>query len=325
MDLAPRISNIDKNYLMNGAMDFFQRFISPSAFTGVSLTTSYSYLTADRWAQQYAGTWGGGTPASCSSTNVPNQLSKYSLNLIGGPSVITDEVDVRQRIESIVASELSSKVVSLGLMMNSDSPSQITLELWVPTARDDYTFSSMIYSNTQSFANDGAWHPIMWNGITLPSTVNGLEVRFRIANNSNLISTNHVYITQVALSKNSTFTGFNRHGGTVMTDLRACLRYFEKSYNLEVNPGTVATGDQGAWYMPAGGLTFMTVGFKEHKRVPLVLVTPYSPDTGSSGVVGSGGGDSSQPAYTVHSQSGILWELNATGPVRFHFTADTEL
>lgn len=322
MIFAPRIDNIDKNYLINGGMDYWQRFISPAPFSGVSMTTSWTYLNADRWAQQYVAAGMGATPASCSSLTVPNQLSKYSMNFIVTPTMTSAEVDMRQRIEARFASELSGQVVSFGFMINSPSATQMIMELWTPQGPDNYTTENMIYTQTVAFPT-GSWQQVKFENITLPSVVNGLEVRFRLTNWTGLSGPYNVYVTQFGLIKNSTFDGFNRHGGTVVTELRSCLRYFEKSYNLEVNPGTIT--NDGNYYQPLGGLTFLTIPFKEYKRGPSIFITPYSPDTGTAGVVGSGAGDSSQPAYSVNSLSNFFFELNATFPVRSQWTVDSEL
>lgn len=321
MEFAPRIDNIDKNYLINGSMDLFQRFISPAPFSGVSLTTSFAYLNADRWAQKYVAAGMGATPATCSSTTVPNTLSKYSMNWIVTPTTTNAEVDMYQRIESNISRELSGQVVSFGLMVNSPSASQIIMELYVPQGPDNYTTETLVYTQTVAFAV-GSWQQVKFENITLPSTVFGLEVRFRLTNWTLLSGPYNVYLTQFGLTRTPVFDGFNRHGGSLMTEISACHRYYEKSYNLEVNPGTVT--NDGNFYQPAGGLTFLTIPFKAYKRASYLL-TPYSPDSGNPGVVGSGGGDSSQPAGTLTSLGSFFFELNASFPVRSQWTADAEL
>lgn len=323
MIFAPRIDNIDKNYLMNGGMDLFQRFISPAPFSGVSLTTSFSYLNADRWAQQFVAAGMGATPATCSSTTVPNQLSKYSLNWIVTPISTNAEMDMYQRIEALVASELSGQVVSIGLMINSPSASQMTMELWVPQGPDNYTTESMIYTQTVAFTV-GSWQQVKFENITLPSTVNGLEVRFRLSNWTLLSGPYNVYMTQFGLMKNSTFDGFNRFGGHITTEIYSCQRYFEKTYNFEVNPGTVtATPIFKANISNNGGL--MGEPYKVPKRIP-PSVTLYNPNTGSAGqVVTFGSGNIAATPVANDTVWLTFVSVSTSTSGYYHYTADAEL
>ena len=68
------------------------------------------------------------------------------------------------------------------------------------------------------------------------------------------------------------------------TELAACQRYYEKSYNTNVNPGT-ATG-VGSWSSQVSHLTsfqwFPTITFTTKKRAT-PTITFYSPVTGATG------------------------------------------
>ena len=67
MSLTPRLDRLDKNYIINGNFDFWQR--------GTSTSTSGVYL-ADRFRTSLSG----GSYVVSRSTDVPNSNSQFSLS-----------------------------------------------------------------------------------------------------------------------------------------------------------------------------------------------------------------------------------------------------
>lgn len=324
MSYAPRIDNIDKNYLMNGGMDLFQRAFG----SAISLGTSFAYQTADRWSLQYAGTFSG-APTSISSSSVPNNDSKYSILFNANASVISSEIDMRQRLESIISAELSSQMVSIGFWINSESPSHAVLEIYQPQGLDNWTTSSLIYTQTKAFTV-GGWQLVTFDGITLPATQNGLEIRIRLNNWTVLAALKNVWISQIGFTKTATFDGFNRHGGTLMSEIRACQRYYEKSYDIETNPATVTNNGAGQWFaIPNLTNSLYDFEFESRKRaVPAVVF--YSPVNGATGVAynNASGNISASAGVTGERSVSIATTGGAGGALSnyvAHFTADAEL
>jgi hypothetical protein len=110
-------------------------------------------------------------------------------------------------------------------------------------------------------------------------------------------------------------------------ELRLCQRYFEKSYNVEVRPGTASTtnGNQLARTTSSGAYG-MSIDFKVTKRAT-PTATAYSPVTGTSGQFRVGGGDVA--GTFIHfgqtglakTDSGITANTDATA----QWTAEAEL
>lgn len=132
-------------------------------------------------------------------------------------------------------------------------------------------------------------------------------------------------------------TGVQLEQGTVATkfeqvllagQLEKCLRYYEKSYNLAVNPGAVS--DFGKQYYIAPTTTVRpNVNFTVRKRGQPTL-TYYSPFSGASGNFRneSAGADQACQSVTV-GEAGFIVEKATSGTAgnayTFHWTADSEL
>jgi hypothetical protein len=108
-----------------------------------------------------------------------------------------------------------------------------------------------------------------------------------------------------------------------------CQRYYGKSYDINVVPGTVSSaGVTWAYFTQSAtvGDFGVTAHFKATMRaVPTVVF--YSPDTGSSGVCGSQGGDKTATAQYAGTASVAcyIYANNNNAQIRMHWTANSEL
>lgn len=110
-----------------------------------------------------------------------------------------------------------------------------------------------------------------------------------------------------------------------------CLRYFEKSYNLETAPGTATvTGSCYHGYLAGNAIAYTAQPFKVCKRVAPTF-TPYSPSSGASGKIyqagGSPGYDKTPSAITVSKNNYIMNHQMDSGDnfINWQFTAESEL
>lgn len=140
------------------------------------------------------------------------------------------------------------------------------------------------------------------------------------------------------------FVGLQLEAGSTATDfeqrpyaleLMLCQRYYEKSYEVDVIPGTATATGQNAFFIY--GLPSSTysagkeIAFKVTKRVPPAM-TGYSPQTGAAGK-----GFSAAPAADIplaFQDIGVSAVFCTLGPVatatinlnyRYHWTAEAEL
>jgi hypothetical protein len=148
-----------------------------------------------------------------------------------------------------------------------------------------------------------------------------------------------LYSTGVQLEVGITATGFEyRQYGT---ELALCQRYYEKSYEVGVAPGTATqygirlASNAVAFVNGSPTRNFIINGtFAVTKRVPPNTLTFYDPQT--SNASGKISGYSSGTQYTVSSTGGVgstnfgSFITTSSSPPQtemsaFHFTADSEL
>jgi hypothetical protein len=171
---------------------------------------------------------------------------------------------------------------------------------------------SLINGNNFNTSNLGVWHD--GNFIGTPGQTNFMAT----------IGTTFD-IAQVQVEPGNTVTPFEYLPISVQVDL--CQRYFEKSYDLEIMPGTTTETGVFCAIRPDGD-SGVTVLFKTKKRVSPV-VSIYSPVTGSLGYVrNSTHGIDQGGSYGVAGMSGFRIECvsaSVSSGFRGHWTADSEL
>jgi hypothetical protein len=115
-----------------------------------------------------------------------------------------------------------------------------------------------------------------------------------------------------------------------------CSRYWQKSYDYETAPGAVTpNGAQSFWYTNSVAGQF-SAGVSVHLKVPQAMVpavTTFSPITGTSGKVRSGGADNADVTSTLFfvgqksfaARATLVGAADGRADLSFHWTADARL
>jgi hypothetical protein len=217
-------SSFKRNKLINGSMNVYQR-------GSVNATTSGAY-TLDRW---FVTPTGATVTVTQSTSTVPTNFTA-SLNVAGAASVTN--VSAYQRIESINCQELVSgaKVTVSGYIYQStgSAVTTATVALTTPTASDNYTSTSSAATTytIPSFAS-ATW-TYFNNTFTLTTgCTNGLQVTIALGTS---LTTGSLNLTGVQLEVGSVATPYERQ---IYSDqLAQCQRFYTKSYDIGVVPGT---------------------------------------------------------------------------------------
>ena len=290
-----------KNRIINGAMVIDQRN------AGASVTPTDGQYVLDRYQQlasaasKYSVQQNAGSvtpPAGFTNYLGCTSLSAYSISA-------SDYFNIRQSIEGF-------NVADLG--WGTANAATVTLSFWVRSSltgtfggsfRDNSATRSYPFSYTISAANtweqksitvagdtSGTWATnnarsvlIQWS-LGTGSTNSGTAGAWNSSGNLSATGATSVvgtsgatwYVTGVQLEKGSTATSFDyRPYGT---ELGLCQRYYEKSYNTSVVPGTSSAN--GYSVSPLGtnsipnGAVYATSFFKVTKRaVPTLVIYSY--------------------------------------------------
>ena len=288
-----------RNRLINGAMKIAQRG------TSQNLTTSMAYGSLDRWAAAYATA---GTGTFVQSTAGPTGFD-YSMQLqrtAGQTS--TNALISAQAIETQNSNDLAGQSITLSFYARAGSTFSATggaLNFYVLSGQGtDQSIASMVagtwtnnsymINSSVSLTPNGAWTRYSISG-TVPAGTTQLGVEFFFYGTGTAGVSDWVQITGVQLEQGSVATPFERKlYNQVLAD---CQRYYEKSYDTTVNPGTV-TSTNAFSLIASSSLVRYPAFFKVTKRIVNGTITFYS-TAGSSGFIRNNSASSDLAVSTV--------------------------
>lgn len=319
-----------KNRLYNSAFDLWQRGTTVTVANGAS-----TYL-ADRWYVRNTL----GTNGVITYSQVAGVLagSKYgaSVQITTAPTAAqANGTELYQTLENIDSIDLMGRSLSFGVNIRAlGNVTQVGISFAYATTEAKVTTffgaeqivnvnSSTFVQGTLSAQNSG----------TLPTNAGVIGVCIRIVGVStgNLYAVNNGFVVEQAqVVTGAVLPSFSRAVPSIAEELDKCLRYYEKTYNTAVNPGTASdAGSITIRTSTSGAQTLGTVQFSVKKRVSPTIVL-YSTQTGNTGVVYNL--NSTADVATAVLRTGVnATTLNATAAVAdsqavsFQLTADAEI
>tara|TARA_R100001510_G_scaffold55122_1_gene58614 strand:+ start:238 stop:1380 length:1143 start_codon:yes stop_codon:yes gene_type:complete len=350
-----------RNLLINGDMKIAQRTTSTS---GVSTTGNF---ILDRWKCNidFLGAF-----TISQSTDVPtgqgfSNSMKWDCTTADASPAAGDNLTFQQRLEGQNLQMLKK---------GTSNAEKTTLSFWVKSNKTgtyvvelrDKDNSNRLISKTYTISSSDTWEKktITFDGDTTGTLTNdsssSLDLNFWLGSGSTFssgslnstwgASTNSRAVGQVNLADSTSnewyITGVQLEVGEIATDfehlpfdvqLQRCQRYFEKSYDLSVVPGTSAAYDGTILAaVIADGTTTRIVGndmrFAVRKRTE-PSVTIYATDDGTSGQINnySSGANKAISSIGNISETSIgryftMGDAGATNEqYEFQFKADAEL
>lgn len=343
------------NLIHNGAMNIAQRNTS---FVGISTST----YTLDRWEFAHSGT---GVVTVNQSTTVPSGegfANSLHIDVTTADVALATTVvyDIRTRIEAqdlqhLLYGQSGALSLTLSFWVRSNLTGQFSFYIYVPDGGRVYcsgytinvadtweqktivipgdtagtinndtgegflcVFPLGFGSNFTNGTKDGGWaaYGVTPNITAVDSTWNK-NVMDNVAN--------ELFLTGVQLEVGDTANDFEHR--SFERELEICQRYFCKSYDYDVVPGTAANY-LGEVYESETRNNTATVG----TRFPVPMrstptITVYAPASGNSGNVSNNGDKAGSPSdanQESFARCGITGGLTAF-PVGYHYTADADL
>jgi hypothetical protein len=307
--LTPRLDKLDQNYIINGNMDFWQRnttFASPA-------TASY---TADRFQVNFSNA---ATRTVSRSTLVPDIRSTYSLQYVVGTADATvaagDFENLHYHMEGYDFRNLAGKEITVSFWVRSSITGTYAIAFRNDAVNRSYvTTYSVSVANTWEKKTIHLTHDV--TGTWLYDNNTGINISFALMSGTtfhtpslnswqagNYISHSsavnfmgtagaQINITQLAVYEGTLEDPeFSTYGRNFEGELRACQRYYEKSYDLSVVPGTASVTAGGLFVISIStisGCAVVQVHYKASKRA-IPVVTFYNSITGAVGTFDRGG------------------------------------
>jgi hypothetical protein len=316
--VVPSSSMMFRNKIINGNFDIWQRGTSQ---------TSAAYGSADRWNNDHSGSSKTASQQAFTlgQTEVPGNPKYYLRHVVTSVSGSGNYCLTQQKIEGV--STLAGKTATLSFWAKADSNKNIATEFSqnfatggspssivngigvtthsLTTSWQKFTTTVSIPSiSGKTLGSDGNdyFHLVIWfdSGSTYSSRNNSLGQQSGTFD-----------IAQVQLEEGPVATPFEQRPITM--ELSLCQRYYYKSYNIDVAPGT-ATNTGAHWNVTFAGVGWVTYQFPVSMRATPTC-TAYSTDgtagqlhnqyygnytatsiqaSGQSGVTISGGTNSNQ-------------------------------
>lgn len=272
-----------KNRVINGDVSHWQRGTS---FTPIANTLVY---TADRFAVRR------GTSANYTvsrqgavdefSVRVQRDISTTETNSIfflyaAETADVADLAggDVALSFDMTAGADFSDALIGIALAEGQgidESTSSLRSSTW--TSYDEIISENQAITTTKT-------RYTFTGSMSAAATQLGIKITFNAVGTA---GANDWYeITNIQFERGQADTGFEKI--PTAETLLLCQRYFAKTYDQSVDPGTVNSGE-GA-FMKRGTATNATNGFSPHWAYPVTMritptITSYSPDSGASGMM----------------------------------------
>jgi microcystin-dependent protein len=317
---------LSANAIINGAFDIWQRGTSLNLPSGVS-----SYL-ADRFNIRVDGP--AGTPVYSRQSFTPGSApvagyeGTFFARFTTGGNVTCSVFN--HAIEDVRT--FAGQVVTLSFWMKTSTPKTFTLNL-----RQDFgSGGSAVVDQTATYTTTTSWQRFTqtFNVASVTGKTIGTNNALWIQLISYTAQTGNfdVDVWGVQLEAGTVATPFRRNAPSLQGELAACQRYYEKSYDLEIAPGT-NNGNLVDFYGTSDGSNNLVtrVSFAVPKRAGYTLTT--FTNTGVSGQAAytrSGVSTTattipyrfSQGAFHVYVGVGVAWSV---ANMNFHWTVNAEL
>ncbi len=225
-----------KNYLINGAFDFWQRgttFTSP-------LNWTYS---ADRWlVGAFSGAIGSVTQQALTPGEIPDFDGAYFIRIATGTAT---DLDIIQKIEDV--RKMAGKTVTLSFWTRTSTATNASFD-YAEFAQNFGSGGSGTVATGHNSVSNGTWGT-SWTRCSVTFNVPSISGK-TIGANSHIqlrIDINNSFsgnwdIAGVQIELGSTATPFSRAGGTLQGELAACQRYYWRQTTKSSNYSVVGNG-----------------------------------------------------------------------------------
>ena len=344
---AGALSN--RNLIINGAMQVSQRQ------TSIAVTTTGPY-TLDRFKTGHGGGFNINSTISQSSTaaaGFANSL-KVDVTSVSTPTgsengLLLHRIEA-QNLQHLQYGTSNAQTCTLTFWVKSNKTGTYCLQIVQDDAPKyqlhEYTISSStdwekktitIVGNTaDAIANNNGnglelrWHFASGSSdhVSASSTWTGSSTGYLTTSNQvNLFdsTSNEWYLTGVQLEVGEKATPFEHK--SFRQELSDCLRYFEKSYNYGVAPGTVTDNGMIALRKSSVSSGIYDINlFYVHKRATPTIVL-YSPGSGASGKAECEGSDQTAQGNDIGENNCRVTGTSQGSDIyiRVQYTADAEL
>jgi len=305
-----------KNFLINGCMRVAQR-------VSVALSTAAQYGGVDRWkAVLTTATGGTVSQATIGSTSGSRKAVEIANASCTSGGVLAFET----RVESKDSTYLGGKTITFSAYVyhNFGSTTNFKVYFYKPNAVDDFSAATQLFESANIAVLSGTWAQVLLTA-TLGDTDANNGFRVQIAATGLTLSAKSCFLAAAQLEIGSVATTLEYR--PFAEELALCQRYYEKSFAIEIPPGSTNDDGRVLFYTPVASY-YLFVPFKTRKRIAPSTVKIFSYTTGAEGYIRN-----AITAADVAITAGTNWQtgfeqratVTAGHLIGFQWTADAEL
>jgi hypothetical protein len=314
------------NPVINGGFDYFQR-TTPGTYTTIS-DNKYgpdrwrsTRQTADIQTVRFDGT-------GVSGLNSKNYGGFKQITAAGKFHVSQwiENVDSIPRLSRTVTFQIkmkatSAKTIRIGLMENqaagtADSIPATLVTSWNANGTNPTLATNIAIIGIETVCSVTTNFSIFSCSVTVPS--NSKNIAVALWTDSQFNANDELHVAEAGLYNGSSTETPNWYPRSIQQEFELCQRYFEKSYDPDVLPGTsTSTGRIFCRnYAAVATDTYHMAQFKCTKRV-IPTITTYEASTGTSGYLN---------VDNIGTYQGLLWKNMPTATVfDGQWTADSDM
>jgi hypothetical protein len=218
-----------KNYLINGAFDFWQRgttFTSPPNWT----------YSADRWlVGAFSGAIGSVTQQALTPGEIPDFDGAYFIRIATGTAT---DLDIIQKIEDV--RKMAGKTVTLSFWTRTSTATNASFD-YAEFAQNFGSGGSGTVATGHNSVSNGTWGTswtrcfVTFNVPSISGKTIGANSHIQLRIDINNSFSGNWDITGVQIELGSTATPFSRAAGNIQGELAACQRYSYPRLNSTTN------------------------------------------------------------------------------------------
>jgi hypothetical protein len=322
-------SSMARQAIINGNFDVWQRLTSKTN------CSTKSYI-ADRWEAYSAN-----TAATWSQQTASLNGSKYSMRVQRTASnSATNAIYLNYTMESVDSMKFRGKHVTLSFQCKvganySPTSSLLNIQLVTGTGTDEnvtngFTGGAVKINENKTVTTSWANYSITTSTV-MADTINQIGFQFLMNPTGTAGAADYFEITQVQLCAGDVALPFQPK--SFEEELRACQRYYEKSFDYATAPADSAGVLGSLTVVNAATGNYNPVGQVQYKVSKRITVTPTLYNTGASHAdkIRNVSASTNHPAtITSAGQSGFFVNVNnsattAAQILSTHWTADAEL
>lgn len=331
-NVQSQLSGAAQNFLLNSNFDLWQNTTASGVGNG-AIPNGTSTYGPDQWyVKNSLGTNGAITMSRVTGTSDGATYALKVLITTAPTAAQANGTELYQVIENRDSFFLKNQTASFSIKVKAfGNVNQVGVQFYYATTQTKLTtaIGSEVTAtvNTSTFTTITIDSQALGNSMTAAGVV-GVRIRITGVSTGNTYDLNNGYSVEQAMLNLGAPATYRRQGKTYADEIQACQRFFEKSFNIDMNIGADSTS--GFSHTVAGRTNtgnWLTDRYQVRKAATAPTVTIYSISDGATGNVRNTSGGTNVAATTTNGDSGhvVSFAGSDQNVYSWHWVSDSRI